>query len=84
MVGVGLSGDALEAWLEEWMKLISADMSEVAQGGMGSTIPGSRAAELLVERRLGRAVAAIAGKCRLLYLGLYLVTCCVRGHWCRL
>lgn len=66
MVGVGLSGDALETWLEEWMKLVSADMSEVAQGGIGSTIPGSRAAELLVERRLGKAVAAIAGKCRLL------------------
>ena len=82
MVGVGLSGDALEAWLEEWMKLVSADMSEVAQGGIGSTIPGSRAAELLVERRLGRAVAAIAGECRLLLLGPYLVACSVKGHWC--
>ena len=68
MAGVGLSGDALEAWLEEWMKLISADVSEMAQGGIGSTIPASRAAELLVERRLGTAVAAIAGKCMLLHM----------------
>ena len=64
MAGVGLSGSALEAWLEEWMKLISADMTEMAQGGIASTIPGSRAAELLVEMRLGRTVAAIGGKCR--------------------
>ena len=68
MAGVGLSGDALEAWLEEWMKLISADVGEMGQGGIGSTIPGSRAAELLVERRLGTAVAAIAGKCMLLHM----------------
>ena len=67
MAGVGLSGAPLEAWLEQWMKLISADVSEMAQGGIGSTIPGSRAAELLAEQRLGRAVAAIAGKCMLLH-----------------
>ena len=67
MAGLGLSGNALEAWLEEWMKLISADVSEMAQGGIGRTIPGSRAAELLVECRLARAVTAIAGKCMLLH-----------------
>lgn len=87
MAGLGLSGNALEAWLEEWMKLISADVSEMAQGGIGRTIPGSRAAELLVECRLARAVAAIAGKCMLLhtttvcYLVLSrskgMITCCI-------
>lgn len=81
MAGVGLSGNALEGWLEEWMKLISADVCEMAQGGIGSTIPGSRAAELLVERRLATAVAAIAGKCRLLHMATMAVhvTCIVTG-----
>ena len=78
MAGVGLSGDALEGWLEEWMKLISADVSEMAQGGIGSTIPGSRAAELLVESRLGTAVAAIAGKCGLLHMATVLVMLVIR------
>lgn len=63
MAGVGLAGGDLEAWLEEWMKLVSADVAEMAQAGIAGTIPGSRAAELLVESRLGRAVAAVAGKC---------------------
>lgn len=62
MAGVGLAGSALEAWLEHWMKLLTAEVAEMAQGGIANTIPGSRAAELLVESRLSRAVAAIAGK----------------------
>ena len=63
MAGAGLSGDSLEAWLEEWMKLVAADTTEIAQGGIASTIPGSDAAKLLVESRLGKAIALIAGKC---------------------
>ena len=63
MAGVGLAGVDLDAFLEEWMKLVSADVAEMAQSGIAGTIPGSRAAELLVESRLGRAVVAIAGEC---------------------
>ena len=63
MAGVGLAGVDLDAFLEVWMKLVSADVAEMAQSGIAGTIPGSRAAELLMESRLGRAVVAIAGEC---------------------
>ena len=65
MAGAGLSGESLEAWLREWMQLVAADVSEIALGGIASTIPGSDAAKLLVESRLGKAIALIAGKCKM-------------------
>jgi len=62
LTGAGLSAEALESWLDSWMKFVSAEVVDLAKGGIASLIPGSKAAELIVQHRLGRAVAVIAGR----------------------
>ncbi|KAL0036516.1 hypothetical protein WJX77_010974 [Trebouxia sp. C0004] len=58
--GTGLSAEALQTWMEPWMKHVTADIVALAKGGIACLIPGSKAAELIVESRLGRAVVMIA------------------------
>ena len=60
--GTGLSAEALQTWMEPWMKHVMADIIDLAKGGIACLIPGSKAAELIVESRLGRAVVMIAGR----------------------
>lgn len=60
--GTGLSAEALQTWMEPWMKYVTADIIDLAKGGIACLIPGSKAAELIVESRLGRAVVMIAGR----------------------
>lgn len=62
LAGTGLSAAALASWLEPWMQYVTSEVGEMAKGGIASTIPGSKAADLLVQSRLGRAVAFIAGR----------------------
>ena len=54
--------EALQTWMEPWMKYVTADIIDLAKGGIACLIPGSKAAELIVESRLGRAVVMIAGR----------------------
>ncbi|DBA87025.1 TPA: hypothetical protein ACH3X2_000400 [Trebouxia sp. C0005] len=58
--GTGLSAEALQTWLEPWMQHVTVDIIEEAKRGIACLIPGSKAAELIVESRLGRAVVMIA------------------------
>jgi len=60
--GMGLSAEALQTWMEPWMKYVTADIIDLAKGGIACLIPGSKAAELIVESRLGKAVVMIAGR----------------------
>lgn len=60
--GTGLSAEALQTWLEPWMQHVTVDIIEEAKRGIACLIPGSKAAELIVESRLGRAVVMIAGR----------------------
>lgn len=64
LAGTGLSAHALQTWLESWMRHVSAEVVDIAKGGIACLIPGSKAAELIVESRLGRAVIMIAGNAR--------------------
>ena len=58
----GLSAEALQTWMESWMNRVTADIVDLAKGGIVCLIPGSKAAELIVKSRLGRAVVMIAGR----------------------
>lgn len=58
----GLSAEALQTWMESWMNHVTADIVDLAKRGIACLIPGSKAAELIVESRLGRAVVMIAGR----------------------
>jgi hypothetical protein len=60
--GTGLSAEALHKWMEPWMKHVAADIIDLAKGRIACLIPGSKAAELIVESRLGRPVVMIAGR----------------------
>ena len=62
LAGTGLSEDALQIWLESWMRHVTAEVVDIAKGGIACLIPGSKAAEIIVESRLSRAVIMIAGK----------------------
>ena len=55
-------GAALATWLERWMKDVDAEIADLGKRGIASCIPGSRAAEILVQSRLSKAVVLIAGE----------------------
>lgn len=60
----GLHGDALDKFLTAWMEFISSEVSQLSNrlGRQLARIPGSHAAQLIVEQQLATAVNMVAGE----------------------
>ena len=58
----GLHGDALQTALDSWMDIMIAEVSVMANSLVRGRIPGSHAAQLVIQKKLATAVTMVAGK----------------------